>query len=71
MPLYILRKYILFHGYRFYTLRFRSDGIPFYYQILRTALNHKERNEFSVVFLPYLVYRSIKFPLVDAILTSY
>ena len=48
-----------------------SDVYPYFYQIIRSGLDHKEGNELNVVLLFLFVYRSVKFLLVEAILTSY
>ena len=44
-----MKKYDILKGYDFYTLHFISDVNPYYSQIIRRALHHKEGNEFSVV----------------------
>ena len=48
-PYILIKVYNMLQGYDNYTLHFRSDENPYCYQIIRSALDHKEGNEFSVV----------------------
>ena len=40
---------IFLQGDTFYTLHLMCDVNPYYYQIIRSALDHKKENEYSVM----------------------
>ena len=68
---FILRRlYIMLQGYDIYTLHFMTDVDPYCNQLLRSALDHKERNDFIVLIFNQVVYRFAKYLVADVILTS-
>ena len=48
--LFSIGIYVILQSYCFKTSHFLSDVKPYYCQVIRSALDHKEGNEFGIVF---------------------